>query len=131
VRECSAASDRVCAPCPESFGCVDGTVERCGAGTYSSNGVCVQNTSCAPGEVAVGPACRVCPDGYGCANERIELCGPDTFSLNGTCAPCPANSRSAAGSRSGDDCACDDGYVRTDGVCSCCKEGTVWKNGRC
>ena len=119
VRECSATSDRVCAPCPESFRCVNGTMER------------RNSTQCAPGETAAGSTCRVCPEGYGCANERIELCGPNTYSLNGTCAPCPANSQSPAGSRSSDECACDAGYVRAGGVCSCCKEGTVWKDGRC
>jgi hypothetical protein len=134
VRECSATSDRVCAPCPDSFGCINGTMQLCGAGTHSLNGVCVpgnSSASCAPGEVAVGGRCRVCPDGYGCVNERIELCRPNTYSVNGTCVPCSVNSKSPSGSSSSDHCLCIDGYVRAADICSCCKEGTVWKNGRC
>jgi hypothetical protein len=119
VRECVPSSDRVCAPCPEGFGCENGTmVPRLNA------------TGCAPGEFAVGQTCRACPDGYGCAGEQIELCAADTYSLQGACVPCGAHSHSPRGSGSGDDCVCDAGYVKTP-RCSACSEGTVWVDGRC
>jgi len=134
VRGCIPTSDRVCTRCPDSFGCVNGTMERCGEGTRSSDGVCVpSNTTivCGAGQILVGGACRSCPSGYSCIGGAIQLCGQDTYSLNGTCVPCSANSRSLPGSTSLDDCVCDPGYSRVGRECSACAAGTFWVDGAC
>jgi len=148
VRECASDSDRVCTLCPDGFGCEDGEiVERCAAGMFSSEGICIPcplnhssvdgsstctRVECKDDEIAVGFECRTCPPGYGCTpSGGIRLCGRNTYSKESTCVSCAANSHSAPGSVSISDCMCDPGYVKrqdSSSLCQACKAGTVWRD---
>lgn len=166
VRKCDdGVSDRVCAECPDGFGCgYGGLIRLCGPGTFSHDGVCVacarnyttreagarSEAECVcltqtddegrcgggckedEGEIAVNGECRACPPGFGCDREtgRLSRCAADTYSsAAGVCVACGANSHSAAGAGSEDECACDRGYVRNeDRRCVPCEPGTVFSD---
>ncbi len=76
--------------------------------------------------------CRACQPGFGCDREtgRLSRCAADTYSsAAGVCVACGANSHSAAGVGSEDECACDRGYVRNeDRRCVPCEPGTVFSD---
>ena len=152
VLPCRPESDKVCVACPNGHGCDEnGRATQCPINTFSNgSGVCVAcglNTSspsgssecsptrCAPGEFASsdGGGCQRCPSGFGCDAQGVATeCRANWFSSDGRCVACDPNAVSPARSGSSDQCVCNPGYVKTtDGQCSACKSGTVWRNGTC
>ena len=109
VLPCSGERDRVCASCPNGFGCDDDKMRICIPGTYSVEGRCVScgenrttllsgavseddcvcllrddtgrcSGGCEMGQVVVGGSCRDCPLGFGC--DRVS--GQPTQCKSGT-----------------------------------------------
>ena len=124
VRKCDdGVSDRVCADCPDGFGCGDGPIRLCWPGTFSSNGVCVacaQNYTTRKAGATSEAECECLTEmdeeggcGGGCKEEEGQI------AVNGECRTCPPGFGCDRESGRLTQCAADT-YSSPVGVCVAC-----------
>jgi hypothetical protein len=151
VLSCASTSDRVCAACPDGYGCVDDEATPCAMNTHSDgNGSCTPcpaNTSslagatectasaCAPNEFMTAErGCQACPDGFECSAQGVAApCRENWYSESSKCVECDPHAESPERSSSANQCICVPGYVKTaNHKCVPCQSGTVWRSdGTC
>ena len=131
--------DGVCIICPPGTeGNNNGGCQTCLANFYSTSGLdgciaCpVDSTStsgstsadaciCNQGYEKLNDTCSICPAGTeGDNNGGCQSCPANSYSTSGLegCIACPVNSTSVSGSISADNCICDQGYEKQDGICT-------------
>jgi len=99
----------------------------CKPGTLAAGGPC-SNSSCQPGQTAIGPSNFCCNSGnvYTGTNGAPACCSGTV--VNGQCQP-PAPPNCPSGSHNPNCPVCASGYVQAGS--SCCLAGTVTSNGTC